>query len=79
MALLLWGGTGMGPLGHPVHLPLAPGIRGSHPCLAAQVVPAGLFDSSQTVLAPLANRAHRVALGDRVALVDPRREGGDDG
>jgi len=62
----------MSPLGHPIHLPLAPGARGSHPCPAAQVVPAGLCGSSQTVPAPLANQARRVALGDQAALVDPR-------
>lgn len=78
-APLLWRSPGMGPLGHPIHLPLVPGVRGSRPCLAVLAAPAGPCGSSQTVLAPLANRAHRVAPGDQAALVDPRREGGDDG
>ena len=54
------------------------GVRGSRPCPAAPAVPAGPCGSSQTALAPLANRVRRVALGDRVALADPRREGRDD-
>lgn len=78
-APLLRGGPGMGPLGQLIHIPLALGARGSRPCLAAPAVPAGPCGSSQTVLAPLANRAHQVALGDRVALVDPGRKGWDDG
>lgn len=69
----------MGPRGHPIDLPLAPGAQGSHPCPAAPVVPAGLCGSSQTVLAPLANQARQVALEDQVALVDPRRDIGGHG
>lgn len=70
--------TGHGsPLATP-HLPPAPGSRGIHPCRAAPVVLAGLCCSSQTVPAPLASRARQGALEDRVALVGPAREEGDD-
>lgn len=70
---LLWA-----PAAQPPHLfledpedPLAPGAQGSRPCPAVQVVLAGLCSSSQNVLAPLANRARQVALGDQAGLVDP--------
>lgn len=51
--------------------PLALGAQGSRPCLADLVVLEGPCGSSQIVPVPLVNRAHQVALGDQVALVDP--------
>lgn len=77
MAPLLCSGPGISSLGHLIHLPLALVVQGSHPCLAALVVLAGLCGSSQIVLVHLANQAHLVVLVAQVALVDPTREGDD--